>query len=153
MEYTEASREQETDCAFWRVDMEAVGNGADHVTMEPVDDHAVYGWASLGDRQERDIDVPVRCSTRDLVTAIRCVDTDDRVRVNDGGWMSVVDSRFPAVDEGFAAVYDDGSVVYTIEPMDGPRGEEGSSWMRRLDDGSSVHEVHCLEVDWEASSE
>lgn len=147
--------EQEEDCAFWRIQNE---RGA--IERQPIDDHAIYGRLRGGGRADEDHDVPHRNALRDLTTAIRVLGArhdlkhhpDDRMRVNDGGWMEVVQPQRDGpgfVDEGFLARYEDGSVLYAIRANDhGANLAPPENRMRRWDDHSSAGVVHCLEVDW-----
>lgn len=147
----EGGREKMDRAAFWLVE------GEYGTRREPVDGRAVYGTPSLGDRDEDEITVPVRKGVSNLIAAIRTLSQrhspkgetpDDRVRVNDGGWMEVV----RADDEGFVAHYEDGSVDYAIwptNPSNNPQGTFDHPWMRRVDDWSSAGGVDCIEVDWD----
>lgn len=138
-------RVQMEDAAFWYV------YGEYGWYNEAIDERAVYGYPRLGDRDPESIEISIRKSSRDLVTAIRTVSEGDRVRVNDGNWMTVEDPENGFVDEGFACKYENGSVLYAVRPTnssDNPPGTFHSPWMRRWDDHSSVGEVGCLEVDW-----
>lgn len=133
------------DCSFWEV------MGEYGVEYWPIDPRAVYGHPRLGDRDPGAVGVTVRADHAELVQAIRSVRPGDRVRVNDGGWMDVVEPDGGFVDEGFCARYESGSVLYAIRtsnPSDNPPGTFNSPWMRRWDDHSSAGGVGCLEVDW-----
>ena len=121
------------------------------LSRTPVDTHAVYGSVVLADRDPPG-DAPHRDGFENLVTAIRTARPGDRVRVNDGSWMEVVETEA----EGFIAVYDSGSVRYSVlpsNPMDRPSGTFHSPWMRREDDWSSEGEVHSLEVGWSGEAD
>jgi hypothetical protein len=135
-------RVQSEESTFWWV---RADNGW---CREPIDSHAVYGSPQLGERDPESVSVPIRNASRDLVTAIRTAKSGDRVRVNDNGWMEVVDRE----GEGFVAVYENGSVEYLISPRnpsDNPPGTFNNPWMRRYDDYSSVGPVECLEINWQ----
>lgn len=136
--------QQEDDCAFYRVE------GEYGIYWEPIDPHAIYGYLHSGDRGDDagTLDIPVRQFSRSLVTAIREVKPGDRVRVNNNNWMVAVEPDNGFVDEGFAARYENGSVVYAVRVND--YGGQGYSEhrMRRWDDFSSQGIVSCLEVDW-----
>lgn len=131
--------EQMEDAAFWVVE------GEYGLERWPIDDRAIYGLLATWEYDE--FPVPHRKAPRDLVTAIREVRPEDRVRVNRNGWMNVVEKD----DEGFVAYYENGHVNYTIQPRnprDQPRGTFDCPWMRRYDTGSSQGEVLTIEVDW-----
>jgi hypothetical protein len=133
------------ECAFWKVET-TYG-----VERWPIDPHAIYGWPSLGNRED-DFDVPHRTGMRNIRTAIRSVRPGDRVRVNDDTWMDAVSPDDGCVDEGFAAKFENGSVVYVVRvdnPSNRPPGTFDSPWMRRWDDHTSIGEVNCLEVEWQ----
>lgn len=95
-------------------------------------------------------DAGIYSSYSEIVEAIRLVDRHaDKVRLNEGGRMDVVDPEPLERDEGFVAVYEQGSVRYVVEPYGGPSGEFDSPWIRRSSDGSSVGRVDKLAVEWD----
>lgn len=149
-------RHQLEDAAFWVIEREKHGRPVEYRT--PVDRRAVYGHPVLGDREPDEMDVPVRTAMRDLRTAIRTLGErrhlklhhEDRVRVNDGNWMEVI-QRSDMADEGFMCVPENGEKLRVIEPYHGkdiPPGTWDLCWMHRVDGWVSEGEVGCLEVDW-----
>jgi hypothetical protein len=116
----------------------------------PIDNHALYGpemWAN----DDIDDEVPVRNDARSLVEAIRTVSEGDRVRVNDRGWMEVVEPDESFFGEGFVCRYENGSVLYevmTSNPTNRPKGTFDRCWMRRFPGHASEGPVDSLEVEW-----
>lgn len=138
-------KEQMEDAAFWRIDGE---RGWYH---KAVDEHAIYGNVTLGERDPEETDLPIRSSPRDLVTAIRTVQPGDRIRVNDKGPMTAVRVKGGSMGEGFVCKYDAGSTLYAIDPSNPsnrPAGTFDLPWMRRWNGYMSHGEVCCLEVEW-----
>lgn len=158
MPLPEGEREQLERAAFWRVE------GPYGLVYHPIDSRAVYGYLLIGGRDPERVGagIPIRQAASDLKTAVRCMGeraeahrpAGDRVRVNDGGWMEVLGPRVDGhhlPDEGFVARYENGEVVYVVEPYhgsDNPPGTFDSCWMYDSRDYSSAGAVECVEVDW-----
>jgi len=116
----------------------------------PIDDHALYG-SEIEANDDIDEEIPVRDSARSLVEAIRTVSEGDRVRVNDGGWMEVVEPEQSFFGEGFVCRYENQAVLHevmTSNPTNRPEGTFDRCWMRRFPDHASEGPVDSLEVDW-----
>lgn len=139
----EVNKKQSEDCAFWLIET-AYG----HI-RSPIDSHAVYAYSDSKDR----IDIagegyiPLRNALRDRNAAIRVLGRraqdgfDDKVKTNLGGWMETTGYA----DEGFKAVYENGSVEYKVQvPL-------GGDWcqMRKVEGLHSVGIIDWLEVNWD----
>jgi|APHM01.1.fsa_nt_gi hypothetical protein len=123
------------------------------VVLVPNDDHAVYGYPNLGDR-EPPTDVPLYRDAGALADAIRTVDAGDEVRVNDGRFYPAVETENSVVSEGFVYETPRGvrREVSPTNPTNRPQGTFDSPWIRKLSDYSSEGELHVLEVKWEGRS-
>lgn len=144
-------RFQMENAAFWKV------YGEYGWYTEPIDDHAVYGYPRLGDRDPDAIDVSIRTASIDLKTAIRCLggsrESGIRVRPADNSWyVSVEPHGHKSADEGFLLKKEGDDTICYLEPYGGPRNNRNIfniPWLREFETGKSRGGVECLEVIWD----